>query len=126
MVHEIVGDTLHLYVEGMDKLWAFKSQLSIPLEHITAIRVDSEVVKKWWHGWRIPGTEIPYVITAGTYYQGGKRVFWDIHHPKEAVVISLNDEKYNELVIEVEDPSAFVQEVQERIRVTGLPAAGAR
>jgi hypothetical protein len=126
MVHKIVDGTLHLYVEGMDKLWAFKSQLSIPLEHITAIRVDGEVVKKWWHGWRVPGTEIPYVITAGTYYQDGKRVFWDVHHPKEAVVISLDHEKYNELVIEVEDPGAFVQEVQEKIRVTGLPAAGAR
>lgn len=116
MVYEIVDGALHLYVEGMDKVWAFKSQLTIPLEHITAVRVDDEVVRKWWHGLRLLGTRIPYVITAGTYYQDGKRVFWDIHQPKEAVVISLDHEKYNELVIEVEDPGAFVQEVQEKIR----------
>jgi PH (Pleckstrin Homology) domain-containing protein len=119
MVHEIVDGALHLYVEGMDKVWAFKSQLTIPLKHITAIRVDDEVVRKWYHGLKVPGTSIPYVITAGTYYQDGKRVFWDVHHPKEAVVISLDHEKYNELVIEVEDPEAFVQEVQEGIRATG-------
>ena len=116
MVHKIVDGALNLYVEGMDKVWAFKSQLTIPLEHITAIRVDDEVVRKLYHGLRMPGVNIPYVITAGTYYQDGKRVFWDVHHPKEAVVISLDHETYNELVIEVEDPGSFVQEVQERIR----------
>jgi hypothetical protein len=116
MVHEITGDTLHLYVQGMDKVWAFRSQLSIPLQHITAIRVDGEIAKKWWHGLRLLGTHIPSVITAGTFYQNGKCVFWDIHHPQEAVVLSLDHETYNELVIEVDDPAAFVREVEERIR----------
>jgi hypothetical protein len=116
MVYEIAGDTLHLHVEGLDKVWALKSQLSIPLRHITAIRVDDEIVKKWWHGIRLPGTHIPFVITAGTFYQDGKRVFWDIHNPREAVVLSLDHETYNELVIEVDDPAGFVREVEEKIR----------
>src|SRR5262245_37046182 len=30
----ISGDHLHLEVKGLDKLWAFKSQLEIPLAHI--------------------------------------------------------------------------------------------
>ncbi len=117
MVHyEITGDTLHLTVEGMDKVWALKSQLSISLRNITGVRLDGEIVKRWWHGLKIPGTSIPGVITAGTFYQDGKRVFWDIHHPQEAVVLSLDHETYDELVIEVEDPAAFVREVQQKIR----------
>jgi len=114
--HEITGDTLHLTVEGMDKVWALKSQLSIPLRNITAVRLDGEIAKKWWHGLKMPGTSIPFVITAGTFYQDGKRVFWDIHHPQEAVVLSLDHETYDELVIEVEDPAAFVREVEEKTR----------
>ena len=106
---------LHLEVEGMDKIWALKSTLSIPLEHITAIRMDEDVIKKWWHGMKLPGSNLPGVITAGTFYQDGKRVFWDIHHPKAAVVISLNHETYNELVIEVENPDLFVKELQGKI-----------
>jgi hypothetical protein len=112
---EIIDNILHLHVEGADKIWAFKSQLSISLEHITSIRVDEEIVKKFFHGLKVQGTAIPYVITAGTYYQDGKRVFWDIHHPKKAVVIALNHEKYNELVIEVENPESFMKEVQGKI-----------
>jgi len=113
--HEVADGILHLEVEGMDKVWALKSQLSIPLSHITAVRIDTEVVHQWWHGLRLPGSNIPGVITAGTFYQDGKRIFWDIHHPEKAVIISLNHETYDELVIEVEDPESFVMEIQARI-----------
>lgn len=113
---EIAGENLILHVEGMDKVWALKSQLTIPLKHITGIRLDEEMVKKWYHGVRLPGTSIPGVITAGTFYQEGKRVFWDIHHPAQAVVLSLADEMYDELVIEVENPTEFILNLQ---RVVG-------
>lgn len=119
MVYEIKDGTLHLVVEGMDKVWAFKSRLSIPLTHITGVRVDSEIVKGWWHGLRLPGTSIPHVITAGTFYQDGKRVFYDIHAPEEVVVISLDHEKYDELVIEVEDPRAFSRELLQQLDALG-------
>jgi len=112
VTYKIENTTLHLNVEGMDKFWAFKSELTIPLEHITAVRTDTEIVKKWWHGLKLPGSNLPGVITAGTFYQDGRRVFWDIHHPEAAVVISLTHEKYSELVVEVKDPAAFVSEIQ--------------
>jgi hypothetical protein len=115
VTHEIAGSNLILRVEGMDKLWALKSELVIPLRHITDIRMDEEVAKGWWHGLKFPGSNIPGVLTAGTFYQDGKRVFWDVHTPDAAVVISLADEAYNELVIEVEDPGALMREIY-RIR----------
>jgi hypothetical protein len=34
----ITDDHLHLEVKGFDKLWAFKSQLDIPLRHIRGVR----------------------------------------------------------------------------------------
>jgi hypothetical protein len=112
---EIINNVLHLHVEGADKFFALKSQLSIPLEHITGVRIDAEIVTKWWHGLKLPGSNIPHVITAGTFYQDGKRIFWDIHHPKEAVVISLNHGSYDELVVEVENPESFAAELQSKI-----------
>jgi hypothetical protein len=64
----------------------------------------------------MPGTNIPGVLTAGTFYQDGKRVFWDVHNPDNTVVIGLRDERYNELIVEVADPQAAVELVK-----TALP-----
>jgi roadblock/LC7 domain-containing protein len=57
----------------------------------------------------MPGTTVPGVMTAGTFYQDGKRVFWEVHHPEKTIVIDLHDERYNELVVEVDDPDAAVK-----------------
>ena len=105
-VHE---GKLILHVLGADKLWALTSTLEIPLEHVAGIRADPEVARGWLHGIRVLGTNVPGVITAGTFYQHGQRVFWDVHHPENTVVIELHDERYNELIVEVENPQMAVQ-----------------
>jgi hypothetical protein len=70
----IAEGKLTLHVRGADKLWAFKSSLEIPLVHIAGVRADPEAARGWYHGIRIPGTNVPGIITAGTFYQDGKRV----------------------------------------------------
>lgn len=113
MVDLSISDgNLLLNVRGADKLWAFKSSLEIPLQHVAGIRADASIAKGWWHGWRVPGTSIPRVITAGTFYQDGKRVFWDVHNPANTVVIELRDERYNQLIVEVADPNAALALIQ--------------
>ena len=107
----ISGSTLVLHVRGADKLWALKSSLEIPLQHIAGIRADPTIAHGWWHGLKMPGTNIPGVLTAGTFYQDGKRVFWDVHHPDNTVVIELKDERYDELIVEVADPTTTVKMV---------------
>lgn len=104
--------TLTLHVRGADKLWAFKSSLEIPLAHIAGVRADPEIARGWYHGVRLPGTSVPGIITAGTFYQDGKRVFWDVHHPENTIVIDLHDENFNQLIVEVADPAAAVTMIQ--------------
>jgi hypothetical protein len=108
----IAAGKLLLHVRGADKLWAFKSTLEIPLVHIAGVRADPETARGWYHGIRMPGTNVPGIITAGTFYQDGKRVFWDVHHPEKTIVIELHDERFNELVVEVADPEAAVKMIQ--------------
>jgi hypothetical protein len=108
----IAEGKLVLHVQDADKLWAFKSSLEIPLAHIAGVRTDPEIARGWYHGIRMPGTNVPGVITAGTFYQDGKRVFWGVHHPEKTIVIDLHDERFNQLVVEVADPNAAVKLVQ--------------
>jgi hypothetical protein len=116
MVDLAIGEgKLTLRVQGADKLWAFKSTLEIPLVHIAGVRADPEIARGCWHGVRMPGANIPGVITAGTFYQDGKRIFWDVHNPANTVVITLRDERYDELVVEVSDPPAALKMIQDTL-----------
>ena len=111
----VEGDRARLEVEGWDKLWALKSQLEIPLSHIRAVRADSEPARGWWHGLRLPGTQIPGILTAGTFYQSDGAVFYDVHDPECTIVLELDHEHYKRLVIEVENPGAAVAVLQSAI-----------
>ncbi|MCB0207503.1 MAG: hypothetical protein KDH89_21995, partial [Anaerolineae bacterium] len=85
------------------------------LAHITDVRADPEAARDWWSGIKLPGTNLPGVIKAGTFFQHGRRVFWDIHHPDNGIVIELADERYQELVVEVADPETAVAQIQAAI-----------
>jgi hypothetical protein len=112
MVHVTVEhDTVVFTVQGLHKVWAFKSSLTIPRNHISGVRQDPEVGKNI-SGFRALGTSVPWLIKAGTFYLHGepglKPTFVDVVHPDKVVVIELRDEEYQQLIIEVDDPVAVV------------------
>jgi hypothetical protein len=100
-------------VQGLHKLWAFKTRLEIPLAHVADVRVaDRAATQGWWKVLRLPGTYVPGRVVAGTFYRDGKRIFCDVSNPNRAIVVELTDEPYQELIIEVADPSAEVARFQ--------------
>ena len=108
---EIENGDLIITVEGMDKVWALKSHLTIPLAHIAGVSYQPEIAKGWWHGLRLPGTNLPGVLTAGTFYQDKEWAFWDVHNPDNTIVITLRDESYQKLIIEVEDTDKAIADI---------------
>ena len=90
----IEGETAVFEVRGKDKLWSLRSRLELPLAHIK--------------GFKLAGTEIPNFFRAGTFYQDGGLVFWDVRHPEKTIVVELIHEIYRKLVIEVADPDMAV------------------
>lgn len=111
----IENSQLSLKVEGADRLWSLKSHLSIPLEHITVARMDTQEASRWYDGLKMGGTGIPGVFKAGTYLEKDGRIFWDVRHPEKAVVIGLLDERYKELIVEVDDPQSVVAMINDAI-----------
>ena len=127
VVISVRGDKLRLQVKGLDKLWAMRSRLDIPLGSIRAARVDPSVARGLWKGVSAPGTHIPGFIIAGTFYQDDKRIFWDVKDPEKTVVIELVGQRYDQLIVEVSDPAASVALVEgamlQRPPVTPVPAS---
>ncbi|MFV5698452.1 hypothetical protein ACM55H_08795 [Flavobacterium sp. ZT3R17] len=98
----VSGDTFIFEIKGFHKIWAMESKITISKENIIrAYQNKNEFT--FWRGFRIPGTEIPGIITAGTFYKKGRN-FWDVMNKKNALIVELKDNYYKKLIIEVENP----------------------
>ncbi|MFD9237170.1 hypothetical protein ACFWB3_18140 [[Kitasatospora] papulosa] len=107
----IANDNLVVVMEGLDKLWAFKSRLTIPLANVRGATVDPGIATDF-KGIRAPGSHLPGVIIAGTFHHDGDKVFWDVKDASKAIVVELADEEYTRLVLQVDDPRAAVALVE--------------
>ncbi|MGI5499211.1 hypothetical protein [Lentzea sp. CA-135723] len=114
-VVSVQGQDLVVEMEGLDKLWALKSRLTIPLANVRGATVDPGIVDEP-KGIKAPGTHVPKVITAGTFHHDGEKVFWAVRDAQKAVVVELADETYTRLVVEVDDPRAVVEMVEKATR----------
>ena len=115
----VEGDLVHLDVEGVDKLWALRSQLEFPLSHVRSVRVDSAAARGWWHGLRLWGSNVPGILTAGTFYQQGGIVFYDVHDPERTIVLELDHEHYDRLIVEVEEPERAREMIERALSRSG-------
>jgi hypothetical protein len=100
------GNRAIFTVEGIHKLWAIKSQIEIPLAHVTGVEVNHDQVNAWWHGFKLIGTDMPGLFAMGTFYYHGELVFWDVSDLNRTLIVSLEHERYKKLIIEVDDPEA--------------------
>jgi hypothetical protein len=70
-------------LDRSDRLWAFRSELEVPLDHVRGVGVDPDRVRAPWSGLpvRDPGSWAPGVLAAGTVHQEGGWAFWDVRGP---------------------------------------------
>ncbi len=105
----IEGDTAIFEVLGSHRFWALRDKVKVRLENIRSVRHDPTVTLGWWEGWRMPGTHIPGLIIAGTYYRDGQKRFWDVTDPRRTIVVELENEEYDRLIVDVENPRETVE-----------------
>jgi hypothetical protein len=110
----IDNDSVVVDMEGLDRLWALRSSLTIPLANVRGATADPGMISEPT-GVRVGGTNVPGVIRAGSFRVDGEHVFWDVHDAAKAVVVELSDERYARLVIEVDDPRATVDLIERAV-----------
>lgn len=112
----IDGRYLRISLEGMDKVWALKGDLDIPLDQIETVTVAPDELKP--QGLRAPGTALPGVIYAGTWRGRSTKEFWNVRRDQSKVlVLDLTGGEYTRIAIEVDDPVALAAEIN-RARAT--------
>lgn len=105
------GDTLAVEVLGWSKVWCVKRRLDVPLRCVRRVRADGELPRGYWIRW--PGTYIPGIIKAGSYWNGSGWSFWDVGRRRDNVlIIELSGWQYDYLVIDVSDAAATIEQVR--------------
>ena len=99
-------------VLGSHRFWALKNQVTVRLENIRSVRHDPTITLGWWEGWRLPGTHIPGVILAGTFYRDGQKRFWDVTDPRKSITVDLVNENYDRLIVDVENPKETIERLE--------------
>lgn len=89
-------------IKGLHKIWALESEIIVVKEKVIRAYQDKDEFT-FWKGFRMPGTEIPGLIAAGTFYKKGRN-FWDVINKNNAIVVELENHYFNKLIIEVENP----------------------
>jgi hypothetical protein len=97
------GKYVHIEIKGFHKLWAFRNSITVPREHILNV-YQNELEVENLGGLRMLGTSIPYGICAGYFLTPDGPVFCDLTNKKNAIIITLKDEYFKKLIVEVEAP----------------------
>ena len=111
----LVGDRLLIDLEWYEQLWAFTltKTFSIPLEHVQGVSTEEPL--STWAEIRAPGTFLPGVIKAGTYYTNRGREFWYVTADKNYLTLELQDEPYRRIVLTVEQSADWTERLRQAL-----------
>jgi hypothetical protein len=110
---EIDDGIVTFRVAGLHKVWTLKSTVRVMLRNIVDVRAGAAAVPAGSAGWRLPGTWLPGVITAGSFWKRGQWTFWDVMRPERALVVTLKDHRYARLVVEVARPEEELRRLRQ-------------
>ncbi|GAB3275130.1 hypothetical protein [Kineosporia babensis] len=112
---QITADHVIVKLPLWRQILSLSTGFTIPLENVRGATMDPGAAGEP-KGLRSPGTYIPGVLTLGTFYRDGERTFWDVHNRSRVVVLQLTGERYDRLVLEVENPRTVVEHIEAATR----------
>ena len=112
-----------LSLEGHEQLWAAHIGKTIQIPIHTVVQFSTSTPDDLWKGIRAPGTFVPGLIRAGTYYTTKGREFWYVTRQSgpliQTKVLTLDlaqTEYYKRIVLSVENPEMWCDRLSEAIR----------
>src|SRR5690348_7567742 len=94
----IEGDKALFEVQAGHKLWAVRSRIELPLEHIKRVYAEPDPPMGWFDGLKLMGTDLPNHFRAGTFWLHGKLAFFDVRHVENTIVVELENEHFAQLI----------------------------
>ncbi|EDX83863.1 hypothetical protein S7335_1560 [Synechococcus sp. PCC 7335] len=92
-------DVIKIQLEPIERLWSFhiSQWIEVPLSHVQSIRLERP--RTSWQELRAPGTYVPGLIKAGTYYTERGREFWYVQGEQSCLCLDITDGYYKRIVL---------------------------
>jgi hypothetical protein len=114
---DIDGGDVVITLSDLDTVLSIAHHLRIPLERITTVRVDdgdaTEDLTTLGAGLKAVGTRVPGWVAMGRFLIDGHLAFLDVRAHQPALALDLDHEKYNRVVVAVEDPEAAIRLIEQ-------------
>lgn len=114
MIIRINKDSLRVELHGKEQVWALRAKVDLPRENIVSIRF--EPVFQDWRKWevRIPGTAVPRLLYAGSYWTEEGWDFLYLKRPRgilkpvayDVLVIETNQNRYRRVIVSIDAVTA--------------------
>lgn len=90
---------LVIALSGWERLWSvhIDPKIEIPIAHIQ--QATTTAPETTWRELRAPGTYLPKVIKAGTYYTERGREFWHVTDKAKALCLDLSAADYYKRIV---------------------------
>ncbi len=112
----IEGDRLRIRLSGWQAFFALRREINVSLSNVVSAQAGT-LTSKLPDGIRLPGTYLPGVITAGSYWwKSHGWSFWSVRRQERAIDIRLQNEHFYRIVVEVAYPDATAAMINDAIR----------
>lgn len=111
----VENQQLIIRLEGINRVLALKSQLTIALKDILSVVFVSDLKTSDYLKWYTPklGLFLPESVAEGSFYTKEGKLFVNIHQGHAGIVLRLKDETYQEIIIELENAEKIVSEINQ-------------
>lgn len=108
----IIENRLKIELEWYEQLWAFtmNKTMEIPIGDIELATPEEPMSN--WAEIRAPGTFVPGVIKAGTYYTFRGKEFWYVTREKDYLTLILKTENpYKRIILTIDNSNDWVTRI---------------
>jgi hypothetical protein len=112
---QITDTSIILQLDWHERLWAFhlSPRIDIPIASIRGVTVNEPRME--WYALRAPGTALPGVFVAGTYYTRRGREFWYVSRNPNYLVLDIEGEYYKRIVLTLADNRRYADQLMQRL-----------
>lgn len=112
--YEVTSTHLEVHLSLLDQISSLRRSFRVPLKNIRGATEDLGVIPSEL-GLRAPGTGLPWVIAAGTFFKRRERQFVYWLRGQVPVVVELKDHKFERLILGSTEARQLVDNINSKL-----------